>query len=519
MPYPNEMYTMASYNRLVSDELKYDKDGLRKEHHRLYTTLTSEQKGIYKTIIDAVTGEKGGMFFVYGYGGTGKTYLYKTLSSALRSKGEIVLNVASSGIAALLLEGRRTAHSRFAIPINVVDDSMYHILADSDLAELIRMSKLIIWDEAPMTHRHCCEAFDRTLRDICRTDPSTPFEKVFGGKVVLFGGDFRQILPVVTNGSRQDVVHASINSSYLWKHCKVMRLTVNMRLGTGSNNSERKEIQDFADWILSIGNRDEHGTILVPYRHRFRGTTSRDLWLSLKKAYTPHSTSREYTLKTQLLRIKMHDDKTPDAYLNRAQEYADALAAIGEPVKDKDLVMLVVSGLREEYNGLKTAITAPFYGARPSNNNKSNNNNNRGNRNNSRGNNNRGHDNGRQFDWASTQNTVYGTCNRCGIGHIPSQCLNHDPSTICTRPSTNFANTRAQSSNASANWHSDTGANSHVTPDLEAMDNSEAYYGDDALHVSNGKGLLILHIGSSKVYSPQKTFSLKKHSSCTRNLP
>ncbi|GJZ43423.1 putative RNA-directed DNA polymerase, partial [Tanacetum coccineum] len=122
-----------------------------------------------------------------------------------------------------------------------------------------------------------------------------------------------------------------------------------------------------------------------------------------------------------------------------------------------------------------------FYGARPSNNNISNNNNNHVNRNNSHGNN-QGRDNGRQFDWASTQNTVYGTCNRCGIGHIPSQCPNRDPSTICTRPSANFANTHAQSSNTSANWHSDTGANSHETPDLEAMDNSEAYYGDDALH-------------------------------------
>ncbi|GJV20702.1 putative RNA-directed DNA polymerase [Tanacetum coccineum] len=112
--------------------------------------------------------------------------------------------------------------------------------------------------------------------------------------------------------------------------------------------------------------------------------------------------------------------------------------------------------------------------------------------------------------WVSNDaHVLYGTCNRCGIGHIPSQCPNRDPSTIRTRPSANFANTRAQSSNASANWHSDTGANSHVTPDLEAMDNSEAYYGDDALHVGNGKGLPILHIGSSKVYSPQKTFSLK----------
>ncbi|GKF21854.1 hypothetical protein Tco_0070492, partial [Tanacetum coccineum] len=256
-------------------------------------------------------------------------------------------------------------------------------------------------------------------------------------------------------------------------------------------------------------------------------TTSRDFWLSLEKAYAPHSTSREYTLKTQLLRIEKHGDETPDAYLNRAQEYVDALAAIGEPVKDKDLVMLAVSD--HDYMLGKTRAPAPsitssfaanyavgspsmpearqaqlseltaqlsalgfqvspiapsgpqaFYGVRPSNNN--NNNNNRDNRNNSR---------------------VYSTCNRCGIGHIPSQCPNRDPSTIRTRPSANFANTRAQSSNA------DTGANSHVTPDLEAMDNSEAYYGDDALHVGNGKGLPILHIGPSKVHSPQKTFSLK----------
>nr|GEX34918.1 hypothetical protein [Tanacetum cinerariifolium]GEY61470.1 hypothetical protein [Tanacetum cinerariifolium] len=104
-----------------------------------------------------------------------------------------MLNVASSGIVALLLEGGRTAHSRFAIPINVVEDSMCHITADSELAELLRMSKLIIWDEATMVNRHCYEAFDRTMRDICRTDPSMPSEKVFGGKVVVFGGDFRQM--------------------------------------------------------------------------------------------------------------------------------------------------------------------------------------------------------------------------------------------------------------------------------------------------------------------------------------
>ncbi|KAK9075566.1 hypothetical protein SSX86_003891 [Deinandra increscens subsp. villosa] len=85
-----------------------------------------------------------------------------------------------------------------------------------------------------------------------------------------------------------------------------------------------------------------------------QGITSRDLWLSLERAYAPHTASREYTLKTQLLRIEMKPDESSAAYLTRAQEYATALANIGEPMKEKDLVMLVISGLREEYNGLKS---------------------------------------------------------------------------------------------------------------------------------------------------------------------
>lgn len=89
-----------------------------------------------------------------------------------------------------------------------------------------------------------------------------------------------------------------------------------------------------------------------------QGTTSRDLWISLQQAYAPHSSSREFTLKTQLLKIEMKPDETASAYLTRAQEYADALANIGEPVKAKDLVMFVISGLREEYNGLKSILLA-----------------------------------------------------------------------------------------------------------------------------------------------------------------
>ncbi|GKG62478.1 ATP-dependent DNA helicase PIF1-like protein, partial [Tanacetum coccineum] len=66
---------------------------------------------------------------------------------------------------------------------------MCSIPADSDLAELIREAKLIIWDEALMVNRLCFEAFDRTLQDVATSTYTNSCTDVFGGKVVVFGGD------------------------------------------------------------------------------------------------------------------------------------------------------------------------------------------------------------------------------------------------------------------------------------------------------------------------------------------
>ena len=91
------------------------------------------------------------------------------MSTALRSKGEIVLTIVSSEIAALLIPGGRTTHSRFFIPLNVDEFSTCIIVPKSTLALLIQKAKLIIWDEAPMMHKHCFEAVDRTLKDILKS--------------------------------------------------------------------------------------------------------------------------------------------------------------------------------------------------------------------------------------------------------------------------------------------------------------------------------------------------------------
>ncbi|XP_022019341.1 ATP-dependent DNA helicase PIF4-like [Helianthus annuus] len=185
----------------------------------------------------------GGVFFVYGYGGTGKTFLWKTFSAALRSKGEVVLNVASTGIASLLLDGGRTAHSRFVIPININENSICLIEPNTELGDLIKRATLIIWDEAPMTHKHCFEALDRTMRDISRSSQPNMQSKPFGGKVILFGGDFREILSVIPKGTRTMIVNASLNSSYIWRHCQVLKLTENMRLRVGCQEANLKEIK------------------------------------------------------------------------------------------------------------------------------------------------------------------------------------------------------------------------------------------------------------------------------------
>jgi ATP-dependent DNA helicase PIF1 len=194
--------------------------------------------------------------------------MWRTLASALRSKGEIVLTVASSGIASLLLPGGRTAHSKFKIPVPTLETSTCNIEGDSDHAELLRQCKLIIWDEAPMCHRYTFETLDRTLKDLVQTKNNS--RKIFGGKVVVFGGDFRQILPVVPRGSRSDIVHSSINASHIWTHCEVLTLTKNMRLMHNADQANVTEIEEFAKWILKLGEgklsepNDGHADITIP---------------------------------------------------------------------------------------------------------------------------------------------------------------------------------------------------------------------------------------------------------------
>jgi len=87
------------------------------------------------------------------------------------------------------------------------------------------------------------EALDKNLRDIMDW-PELPF----GGKTVVFGGDFRQVLSVVWKGSRAQIVDASLRRSYLWDWMRHLKLVRNMRAQSDPW---------FADYLLRIGGGTE----------------------------------------------------------------------------------------------------------------------------------------------------------------------------------------------------------------------------------------------------------------------
>ncbi|TXG49185.1 hypothetical protein EZV62_025060 [Acer yangbiense] len=106
----------------------------------LKLSLTSKQKCAYNRILEKVFMQQSTSFFIDGPGGTGKTYLYKAILATLRSRGMIALATTSSGVAASVLPGGRTAHSRFNIIL------CWILMIDNMLLQGTNQKKLIILD-------------------------------------------------------------------------------------------------------------------------------------------------------------------------------------------------------------------------------------------------------------------------------------------------------------------------------------------------------------------------------------
>lgn len=205
--------------------------------------LVPDQRHVYDVIVDSVDKNKGKLLFIDAPGGTGKTFLINIILAKIRSTGKLAIAVASSGIAATLLSGGKTAHSTFKLPLNVPfqQDSVCSIRKNGPLGKMFKEASLIMWDECTMCHRSHIEAVDRSLRDIRNSD------RAMGGITFVFAGDFRQTLPVIPRGTRADIIKACLKSSHLWKSIESLTLRTNMRAHLGGGDSS------FSSRLLQLG--------------------------------------------------------------------------------------------------------------------------------------------------------------------------------------------------------------------------------------------------------------------------
>lgn len=213
-------------NMEIQRERSYNPNELRNYVMENVPIMLPEQKNAYENIMHAINNDNGAFYFLDAPGGTGKTFLMQLILATVRKENQIALALASSGIAATLLDGGRTAHSALKLPLNVhiADMPMCQISKTSGMAKLLRECKLIVWDECTMAHKKSLEALDRTLQDLRQNN------RLFGGLVILLSGDFRQTLPVISRCTPADELNACLKTSTLWRNVTKLTLRTNMRV-------------------------------------------------------------------------------------------------------------------------------------------------------------------------------------------------------------------------------------------------------------------------------------------------
>lgn len=166
--------------------------------------------------------------------------------------------IASSGIAATLLDGGRTAHSALKLPLNlqVQETPTYNIEKNSGMAKVLQTCKIIVWDECTMAHKKALEALDRTLQDL--RDNTQPF----GGALILLAGDFRQTLPIIPRSTPADELNACLKMSNLWRHMRKLQLRTNMRVQLQNDASTARFAKQLLDTSCHIHLSITHSYLL-----------------------------------------------------------------------------------------------------------------------------------------------------------------------------------------------------------------------------------------------------------------
>lgn len=270
------------HSSIYADQLGFDVEALAAQVRVERALLQADQAPVYEDGMSIVNHGKGDrpstVLFIDSPGGCGKTFLLNLMLRTVRSQGKIALAVATSGIASQLLDHGCTAHSRFKIPVkDICDISTCKLPLTCASAILIRDAALIVWDEAPMGHRHLFMALDRSLRDIKGAVDPAARNLLMGGIPFVLSGDHRQVLPIVRHGTRAETVEASIRHAHIhpprppldgyhgpmWPLIAQHRLRINMRVQNAVGDAAVQAAW-FAQWLLDVGSARHGESVRIP---------------------------------------------------------------------------------------------------------------------------------------------------------------------------------------------------------------------------------------------------------------
>ena len=221
--------------------------------------MKADQKIAFDALIESVENNDSQLFF-WTRGVTGKTFLANLMLAKVRKSGSKALAVASSGIAATLLNDVKTAHSIFKLPIAVSLEqrSLCSIRESCPLGKLLQEPSLIIWDECTMSHRVHVEAVHCTLKDIRNSS------RILGDVTFVLVGDFRQTIPVIVKGTLGDIIKAFLKSSSLWNLIQIFNLLTNMtaHLRNSQNNNFPEKLLRLGEGKLQSPNANSSQVLL-----------------------------------------------------------------------------------------------------------------------------------------------------------------------------------------------------------------------------------------------------------------
>ena len=225
---PKPDLDMIPQRNRIARELQEELDRLRQEPTEVdlndrIEKMNSDQREVYDQILDSVRKNSGKLIAIDAPGGTGKTFLLTNVLEGVRQEGKIALATAYTGIAAILLPGGATLHSKMKVPTKaekLQDPTTYlgctH--AKSGTRKLLEAEEtaLLIIDEVTMVEANIFQMIDRTLRKRIRGTEEQPHSKPFGGLTVVVSGDWRQTLHVIPRSSRAKVVSESLKGIIIY---------------------------------------------------------------------------------------------------------------------------------------------------------------------------------------------------------------------------------------------------------------------------------------------------------------